>query len=186
MKIQFVLPNIFLCIGLAALLMAANPGFYREFLSYRYNKLGESYLRGKQFIEAQESFEKALEIDSDNPGFNYNLGLVELSSGNFSRAAGLFEKTTQRNPVYIDAYYNAGLCYRQLGNYEREAEQYEKLLKYDHTLAKAHYALALAYARLGKKQECINELELAIKYYPEGSEWQERCREILMQIKSQK
>ena len=62
-----------------------------------YNDLGAAQLRGN-LTAAIESFRKALEGDSADPDYHFNLGYALWKAGRFPEAAGSFRAVLERNP----------------------------------------------------------------------------------------
>jgi tetratricopeptide (TPR) repeat protein len=62
-----------------------------------YNDLGAAQTRGN-LTAAIESFRKALEGDSADPDYHFNLGYALWKAGQFQEAAGSFRAVLERNP----------------------------------------------------------------------------------------
>ena len=62
-----------------------------------YNDLGAAQFRGN-LAAAIESFRKALEGDSADPDYHFNLGYALWKAGRFQEAAGSFRAVLERNP----------------------------------------------------------------------------------------
>lgn len=68
-----------------------------------FNNLGAAQARQNHTPEAIASFQKALEGDSADPDYHFNLGLTLLRSGQFDAAAGSFREVLTRNPGDAEA-----------------------------------------------------------------------------------
>jgi tetratricopeptide (TPR) repeat protein len=75
-----------------------------------YNNLGLAQARNKQFPEAQESLNKAAQLDPPGAGrYYYNLGALLVNSGQNEPAAVFFKKALESDPNYADAHYQYGI-----------------------------------------------------------------------------
>jgi tetratricopeptide (TPR) repeat protein len=68
-----------------------------------FNDLGAAQSRANRLPAATESFRKAIEGDSSDPDYHFNLGYVLWKSGRYAEAAESFRAAAQRNPNDPDA-----------------------------------------------------------------------------------
>jgi tetratricopeptide (TPR) repeat protein len=68
-----------------------------------YNDLAAAQLRRNNLAAALANFQKALEGDSSDPDYHFNLGYALWRSGNFSAAADSFRAALDRNPRDTEA-----------------------------------------------------------------------------------
>lgn len=64
--------------------------------------LGEEMLRSGKLGEAREAFEKALELDSQDPNAQYFLGLIDYEEGNIEEARIRLRMAHERLAGYVD------------------------------------------------------------------------------------
>jgi tetratricopeptide (TPR) repeat protein len=65
----------------------------------------------KKFPESQAELQKAAQLDPANAGkYYYNLGAVEVNTGQLEPAGDSFKKAIELDPNYADAYYQYGIC----------------------------------------------------------------------------
>jgi tetratricopeptide (TPR) repeat protein len=75
-----------------------------------HNNYGLALAKAKKFPEAQAELQKAAELDPPNGGkYYYNLGALEVNSGQNDAAAEAFKKAFELTPTYADAYYQYGV-----------------------------------------------------------------------------
>ena len=75
-----------------------------------HNNYGLALAKDKKFPEAQAELQKAAELDPANGGkYYYNLGALEVNSGQNDAAAEAFKKAYELTPTYADAYYQYGV-----------------------------------------------------------------------------
>jgi tetratricopeptide (TPR) repeat protein len=80
-----------------------------------FNDLGTAQARGNKLAEAAGSFRKALEGDSADPDYRFNLGYTQWRLGKFSDAVESFRATVARNPNDQEATALLGRVLRQEG-----------------------------------------------------------------------
>jgi len=80
-----------------------------------YNDLGAAESRQNHFPAAAENFRKAIEGDSSDPDYHFNLGYVLWKSGQFAAAADSFRAALERNPRDPEATLLLGRCLKQDG-----------------------------------------------------------------------
>lgn len=85
-----------------------------------YNDLGAAESRRKLFPQAIENFRKALEGDSSDPDYHFNLGYALWKSGDIASAAASFRAVLDRNPADEEA--RAFLAQCQNGDGPRPAD----------------------------------------------------------------
>jgi Flp pilus assembly protein TadD len=80
-----------------------------------YNNLAAAESRRHNLPAAVANFQKALEGDSSDPDFHFNLGYAYWRSGNFSEAVASFRSALDRNPRDTEATTLLGRALRQDG-----------------------------------------------------------------------
>jgi tetratricopeptide (TPR) repeat protein len=80
-----------------------------------YNNLGASESRANRYPLAAENFRKAIEGDSSDPDYHFNLGYVLWKSLRFAEAADSFRAVLQRNPDDDDATQLLSRCLKKDG-----------------------------------------------------------------------
>jgi len=82
-----------------------------------YNDLGAAQSRRRLFPQAIENFRKALEGDSSDPDYHFNLGYALWKSGDFTSAAESFRAVLERNPGDSEARTLLSYCLNQNGQH---------------------------------------------------------------------
>jgi tetratricopeptide (TPR) repeat protein len=80
-----------------------------------YNDLGAAQARRNDTAAAVASFKKALEGDSADPDYHFNLGYTLWRAGQFTAAVGSFREVVARNPEDTEATTMLGLALKQTG-----------------------------------------------------------------------
>jgi curved DNA-binding protein CbpA len=96
------------------------------------NKGGALYSLGK-YDEAIQCYDKAIDIDPDNPVVWNNKGLALSSLGKYDEAIQCYDKVIGIDPNDADAWNNKGLALSSLGNADEAKKCYDrsKELGYD-------------------------------------------------------
>jgi tetratricopeptide (TPR) repeat protein len=80
-----------------------------------FNNLGAAQSRGNHPAAAAANFRKALEGDSADPDFHFNIGYLLWKDGRFDAAAESFRATLERNPGDAEAVALLGRCLKKEG-----------------------------------------------------------------------
>ncbi len=75
-------------------------------------QLGNAYFDTNRFLEAIESYDKALELDSNDPNVLTDQGVMYRQLGWFDKALENFNKANSVAPNHAQSLYNAYIVYR--------------------------------------------------------------------------
>ena len=93
-------------------------------------QLGNSYFDSNQYVESVEAYDKALELDANDPNVLTDQGVMFRRLGWFDRAVKNFIKASQLNAMHTQSLFNLGLVYREdLKDFPAAITAWEKLLK---------------------------------------------------------
>ncbi|MDP1675326.1 MAG: tetratricopeptide repeat protein [Bacteroidota bacterium] len=123
-----------------------------------------------EYDKAIQLFQKAMEINPNDPLLNNNLGSAYYKSGNYGKAIQYLEKAIEINPQYSMAFNNLGNVYSDKGNIDKAIELYENAVDLNSENYLAYYNLGLAYYNSGKKDKAIKYYKKTIKINPTYSE----------------
>jgi len=107
--------------------MALNP----DTPSTSYTNIGYIYIQLKQYQQAVNTLQKAIEQDPKNIVGQYNLGIAYLDLKDYPNAISHLEKTLQLDPNYHIAHYHLGLSYCYNHQSAKAKYEYQQLLKSD-------------------------------------------------------
>ena len=153
---------ILLLIGLLGLLALAGcgpeaKGHFQE---------GNEYYEAKQFAEAAEEYEKALELDPDNIDVMSNLGATYYSLGKLDEAIEIYTRAITIAPEDAGIRSNLAAAYVQKQGpdggtdyLEMALEQYLEAIELAPDLAEAHYGVGTVYALMQRVDEAIKAFE---------------------------
>jgi predicted AlkP superfamily phosphohydrolase/phosphomutase/tetratricopeptide (TPR) repeat protein len=101
-------------------------------------KIGEAFIKLREWNEAQLAFEKALTIDPQNAGAHLGMGIALLRKDDLEEAADHLLSSVSlifNNPV---THYYLGEAFYRLGVYERAVEAFKVVITYQPGNRKAH------------------------------------------------
>ena len=119
----------------------------------------------------QEQLDKSDDNHLDNSVMElveswFNLGLKQVSTGDFSGAIDSWEKALNLNPNLSEAWHNRGSALGRLGRYEEAIESFERSLFVDPNNYQAWNDRAHALYQLQKWQEATESWDKAIEIMP--------------------
>jgi len=113
--------------------------------------------------EAIEPYQKALQLEPQNPIILNNLCGAYGNSGRYDEAVKSCQEAIQLKPDLAEAYNNLGWSYRQMGRYQDATQACKQAIRLQPDLATAHYNLGNVYAALKRYQEAADSYKQAIR-----------------------
>ena len=116
-----------------------------------YEALGSSYWRIAKYQEAQEAYEKALDLDPNDTLTLYKLGCLRIDRSDAAGGKSLLDRVAAVDPGLIMTNYYLGRAELQLGNNQAAVEDFQKSIrdnKDEDTTKQAYFQLSRAYRRL--------------------------------------
>jgi len=132
------------------------------------NALGVVNLQFDNLQKAEESFLKAVKIDSNYSEAHTNLGATYGRMGRWSDAINSF-KTAIKNPVYKKpeiAYNGLGDAYYRLGRIDEAIDSYREAVKRMQDFYRPYYGLALCFNAKGRYGDAASAITRAIDLDP--------------------
>jgi predicted O-linked N-acetylglucosamine transferase (SPINDLY family) len=93
-------------------------------------QLGLKTFSSKNFEQAANYFNQAIQADSKQPHYWLALGLVSQAQGKFDEAAGYFCKALELNPDFAQAYNQLGTIYQIKGSLDEAAANFNLAIKF--------------------------------------------------------
>eukprot|EP00656_Telonema_subtile_P014767 TRINITY_DN17639_c0_g1_i2.p1 TRINITY_DN17639_c0_g1~~TRINITY_DN17639_c0_g1_i2.p1 ORF type:complete len:760 (-),score=181.63 TRINITY_DN17639_c0_g1_i2:17-2296(-) len=156
----------------------------RKLRAHTQLQLGESLEEGGDFDGAEESFRAAVELDPDNIGARYKLGLQQYRNNNISAAISEFEKVLQCDSDHLDARLDLGNALMVIGNGEGAMKRFRQCLAIDPDNAKVRQIMGLALMHHGEFEEAVTHLEQVLLLRPADG-CLEAVHEALQQCRAQ-
>ncbi len=148
------------------------------------------------------TFEQAIELDSENPFFYYNAGILYVETGVFDKAYKAFSRAIELKPDHVQSHFRLALFYEMTGFPQDAAKSFQNVVRYGTTepevdeaksrltgvLEKAEIKeKALAYLLVANLMETRENTEkalfairISIRLRPENIAVQTRYSELLM------
>ena len=121
-------------------------------------------------IEARRSLERALALDPENPGYNYAMGSVILTTRDAATASSYFQKFVRAEPADPQGHYALGIAYFASGNYDKAKQEMRKLTNDPKRAAGAEYFLGRMARLDGELDDATRHVEKSIELKPTFSE----------------
>ncbi|MEQ9263132.1 MAG: tetratricopeptide repeat protein [Owenweeksia sp.] len=131
-----------------------------------WNMLGETYLKLKDFVNAEMSFNKSIEINPLSIRAWGGLGNSCEKIHNYRRAIVAYGNAIKIDPQNSKTYYNIALCYEKNKQYP-EAIHFNKIcIELDKADHGAWSSLGLIYSKLNDSNKALNAFETSIYINP--------------------
>lgn len=132
----------------------------------RYN-LGNAYLRGGEYREAEGNYRAALAIYPEFGSARVNLGMALLKLGRPREARDLLADAVEREPGSAEVAVNLGAAHRALGDDRRAEAEFRRALSLDPGEAQAWNNLGSVYQARGDTARAIEHLQEAVRLRPQ-------------------
>jgi tetratricopeptide (TPR) repeat protein len=99
-----------------------------------WNKKGITLLFLTHKKESQKCFQQALKIDKNSAEAMNNLGFIEQTQKNFSRAIKYYNKALEVRPNSATFHYNLGAAYFGKHDFDRAAQEYRLAYQFDNEI----------------------------------------------------
>ena len=116
----------------------------------------------RNFDEAKNNYEKALEINPDFVNSITNYGNLFFELNNYKDAIKNFEKAIKIDSKAMQPYYNLGLVYQSIGEREKAIQNFEMVLKLDPGFTNADKMISRL-TKYSKDHPHIKQMEYKIK-----------------------
>ena len=123
--------------------------------------IGQSLIRLNRFDEAEEYFQKELEINPADESSKYHLALTLIERKvRTDEAMKLLNEAIALRPDYADAHYQLGKIYSENGETEKAIQELEAAANSGAKKDYVHYQLSIAYRKASRKEDADRELKL--------------------------
>ncbi len=135
-----------------------------------YVQLGKNYLGIDMIPEADESFDKAIQMEPDNISNRKEIGVAYLQKELYERAEKAFSDAIDLNPKNSSLYIHVAIALRKLGKYKEAIAIYKRAIKLDPMDEAVFFNLARALFESNRKKDAIRALKKAVSLDPEFTE----------------
>jgi tetratricopeptide (TPR) repeat protein len=151
--------------GIADLLSAISE-FPEYFLAL--DRLGNEYLAQNKFIEAENVFKKAVEINPKSFSSFFGISVAQNNLGKKNETLGNLQKAVELNQTSVSALLLLGIVQREVKQFDDSENSLKKAKKFSNSKEPdVHWNLALLYYyNLKRFVDAAEELELYLKTLP--------------------
>ncbi|MGB8832322.1 MAG: tetratricopeptide repeat protein [Candidatus Sulfotelmatobacter sp.] len=145
---------------------------------------GEMFESQKNWEQAKTMYQKALEIQPDNPRASNNLAYLLLQQGgNVDMALAMAQTARRGMPDSSNAADTLGWAYFQKGVYQSAIDMFQESLRLSERRGggddpTVHYHLGLAYQKVNQLGEARQQLERALKINPNDNDARKALAEL--------
>jgi len=136
------------------------------------NNLGGALILVGREEEAHPHFERAAQLNPQDPMSRANLGTYSMTHGHLSEAIQEYQETVKltSDPSFLaQTYANLGMAQRSLGQSDHARASFEQALKLDHRQFIAWAGLGLLAEREGKNAEAVDDFSRSVELQPTAS-----------------
>jgi len=137
-----------------------------DYAGAHYN-LGLLMLRQREFANAQEQFNLALQTSQLDPMIWNGLGLAQASLGQIDEAISNYRQALKLNPNFADAFIDLAAALSAQGKYAEAIEMSETALRLRPGVAETHALLGAALLHLDRADESIFHNRKALELNPD-------------------
>lgn len=120
---------------------------------------------------ATEQYEKALELDSNNPHLYIIFGIHLAKLGKNEEAAIAVNRAINLDPANPLAHYNLGNILEKSGKYDEAEQSYKNSIELNPYYAPPHYGLGSLYMKLNRLEVAENVFRRATELNPKDAEY---------------
>jgi tetratricopeptide (TPR) repeat protein len=139
---------------------------------YRLFNVAASYEEKKQYAQAVEAWNQALQLVPDDSRALNNLGLALARAGRTEEAIVQYRRSLQINAASSQTNNNLGSALASQGHLDEAVACFQKAIELNPANAKAQANLGAAYAEMGRLNEAIEHLQAAVDAEPGSADAQ--------------
>jgi protein O-mannosyl-transferase len=132
-----------------------------------HDNLGALLFREGRVREAIVHFQKAVEIDAEQPEPQANLGNALLQNGDVEKAIAQYYNALRIKPNYAEVHYNLGNALLHNGRADEAIDHYEKAIALKPDYADAHNNLGIVLFQKGEVDQAIAHYQRALEINPQ-------------------
>ena len=117
--------------------------------------------KGVYTDKARELYQKALDINPENPETKSKLAMTYVATSTPMKAIKLLKEVVEKDPQNETAIFNLGYLSMQSGQYDKAADRFKKLIEINPNHASGTFYLGLSYLQLGNKEKAMGYFEKA-------------------------
>jgi tetratricopeptide (TPR) repeat protein len=119
------------------------------------------YTGGTDLDGAEHYLRRSIQLEPDQVGAYYYLGMTVFKKGDQDRAVDIFHKLLERRPDHLASLEQLGTILVRQRRYEEAQQVLEKVLRLDPKSLTGHYQYGQLLGRLGNTEESAKHIEIA-------------------------
>ncbi len=132
--------------------------------------LAIEFHRQGRLEEAAKLYRQVLQRDPTRTQALYLLGITELATSNFQRAADLIARTIRTTPGFAPAHANHGIARMAMGRHNEALTSFDRAIALAPDFTDAHYNRGILLKNMGRYAEAIASFDTAIAQQPKLAE----------------
>ncbi len=139
-----------------------------------YPDLAEGYLQRaivykdqSNDLKAMEDYQKAIQIDGNQPGAHYNLAQCMRRVRLREQAVKEYRRSIELDPNMAEAYNNLGITLRELGHTDQAIVEFKNAIAREPRYRRAYNNLGASYAETGRIDEAIAVFKDTTRRFPD-------------------
>jgi tetratricopeptide (TPR) repeat protein len=145
-------------------------GFLKTYPSFgvAYLLMGTAYMDQKQWKDALEALEKAIQLDDDDATAHLALGVCHNEMGNFQAAEKPLLRGLELRPDFAEGHYELGRAYWAMGRWKDAEPHALKATRLQPGMAKAHVLMGNILLRERNAPAALTEFKQYLQLDPNG------------------
>jgi len=131
------------------------------------NNLGSALVAKSQFPQAQEQFEKVIQINASDAAAYFNLANLYLLKSDYQKANNWVDQGLRREPNSGFGNFLRGSLFARTGKHNEAEVALRRCLELDPLMSKAHLALVNLYLQQNRTNDAASELREFLVRFPE-------------------
>jgi len=147
------------------------------------NNLGTAYLNKGSYAAAEEQFQHAIRLNSNDAAAYFNLGNLHYLTHHYDEGLNWVNQGLNKEPSSAFGHFLKGSLISASGDSVQAEKELQRSLDLDPKLGKAHLALVNLYLRQKQNKEAVAELQAFLKILP-NDPLAPKVREVLKKLQS--
>lgn len=145
------------------------------------NNLGTAYLNKGSYAAAEEQFQHAIRLNSNDAAAYFNLGNLHYLTHRYDQGLNWVDQGLNKEPSSAFGHFLKGSLTSVTGDSVQAEKELQRSLDLDPKLGKAHLALVNLYLRQKRNTEAVAELQAFLKLLP-NDPLAPKVREVLKRL----
>ena len=145
------------------------------------NNLGTAYLNKGSYVAAEEQFQHAIRLNSNDAAAYFNLGNLNYLTHHYDQGLNWVNQGLNKEPSSAFGHFLKGSLVSATGDSVEAEKELQRALDLDPKLGKAHLALVNLYLRQKRNTEAVAELHAFLKVLPDDP-LAPKVREVLKRL----